>query len=109
MARVLTGSSSPVDGGAHRNRIGGTGRCARPAAGPHFVGRLGRRPDELRRSAEAALSPDATLAVARGGDPAGSVLWFSRGDDLFRVRDGGLARVPNVADELLGLTEQPGA
>lgn len=42
-------------------------------------------PDELRRSVEAALSPDATLAVAWGNAESGSALWFSRGGEFFRV------------------------
>lgn len=42
-------------------------------------------PDALRRAAEAALSPDATLSVAWGGAETGSALWVCRDGALFRT------------------------
>lgn len=45
-------------------------------------------PDDLRRALEAAVAPDATVAVAWGApnlDGPNSVLWFAKGQEIVRV------------------------
>ena len=45
-------------------------------------------PEELRRSAEAALSPDATLTLTWGGpgvEGPNTLMWFCRGEEIYRV------------------------
>ena len=65
-------------------------------------------PDDLRRSAQAALSPEATLTIAWNGKERGTLLWFARGGELFRVDRSSWHHIPegSCGDELVRIAER---